>query len=279
MRVLKFVLILAFIPAFSFAQRGGGHGGGMAGGGGFHGGGGMSGGGMSRGGMVGGAARPSMGGTAMGGGVYRGGVVSGGVYRGGTFNSGFNNGFNHGFNNGFNHGFVNNRFFVGNRTFVGFGFGWPFWGFGWGWPSWGWGWPGWGWSGWGWPGWGWSAGYSDPSWAGYASGTDPYAYNAYGGTPDGYGSNPSQPVVINQNFAPTPPAPGSSTESYYRKPDYYLIAFSDHTIVAAITYRVEGDELYYTTREHEERHVPLSSIDRRFTEQINRDRHIDIRLP
>ncbi len=54
---------------------------------------------------------------------------------------------------------------------------------------------------------------------------------------------------------------------------------NDHTIVAAIEYHVEGDQLYYTTREHEQRHVPLSSVDRRFTEQINRDRRVEVRLP
>jgi hypothetical protein len=35
----------------------------------------------------------------------------------------------------------------------------------------------------------------------------------------------------------------------------------------------------WTSREHEEKSAPLASVDRRFTERINRDRHVDFRLP
>jgi hypothetical protein len=58
-----------------------------------------------------------------------------------------------------------------------------------------------------------------------------------------------------------------------------LIAFTDHTIRAAVSYTVEGDQIRYTTREHEERTAPLSSVDVRFSEQINRDRRVEFRLP
>jgi hypothetical protein len=58
-----------------------------------------------------------------------------------------------------------------------------------------------------------------------------------------------------------------------------LIAFTDHTIRAAISYRVDGDTIRWTTREHEEMQAPLASVDRRFSEQINRDRRVDFRLP
>ena len=59
----------------------------------------------------------------------------------------------------------------------------------------------------------------------------------------------------------------------------YLIAFKDHHIEAAIAYWVEADSLHYVTRQNERRQAPLDSIDRPFSEQINRDRHIDFRLP
>ncbi len=36
--------------------------------------------------------------------------------------------------------------------------------------------------------------------------------------------------------------------------------------------------MYWTTREHEDKHAPLASVDRRFTEQMNRDRHVEMRL-
>ena len=67
--------------------------------------------------------------------------------------------------------------------------------------------------------------------------------------------------------------------SFYRAADYYLIAFADHTIRAAVSYTVDGDQIRYTTREHEERTAPLSSVDVRFSEQINRDRRVEFRLP
>ncbi len=97
-----------------------------------------------------------------------------------------------------------------------------------------------------------------------------------------YAPQSQPPVIINQNRRlwrhRRRRCPGTGTESFYRKADYYLIAFADHTIQAALSYRVEGDTIFWTTREHEERHAPLSSVDRRFTEQMNRDRHVEIRL-
>jgi hypothetical protein len=262
MKILRFAFILilgtVFTPAFMLAQRGGGHGGGggghsVGGGGGVRMGGGVSGGGMARpGGFSGGSAlRGSPG-------------VAGGAFRGGV-NGGFNRGFG-GVNRGFG-GF--NRGYFG----FGFGFGYPFYGYPfYGYPYYGYGY--------GYPG------YYDDGYYPYDSGygygySDPYAYNSYGDNGNGY---PSQAPAYNQppgspSYEPMPPTPGSSTESFYRRPDYYLIAFNDHTIQAALTYHVEGDQIYWTTREHEERHAPIVSVDRRFTEQMNRDRRVDMRLP
>jgi hypothetical protein len=144
---------------------------------------------------------------------------------------------------------------------------------------------------WGWPyysywGWPYYGGY-----AGYAPYYDPYYYDYYGspgGYPyDYYGSNygyvsgaPQQqqqpPVVINNV---PPPAQQAGDGGFYRSADFYLIAFTDHTIQAAVSFHVEGDQIVWTTRENEERRAPLSSVDRRFSEQINRDRRVDFRLP
>ncbi len=256
MKLLRFAFLLSLTSVFMYAQRGGG---GHAGGGGGHamGGGGhmSSGGGMSH-------AAPSGGMSHVGG-------ISGNSFHGTTAN-----GFNHGFNgsnfNHINHGFVGNHFHYG-YPFVGFGFGfgYPFYGYPYyGYPYYGYG------SGY--PGY-YSDGYSP--YDSYGSGyTDPYAYNSYGD--NGYAYAPQSQAPVNNQYlgGPTPPVPGTGTESFYRKADYYLIAFADHTIQAALSYRVEGDTIFWTTREHEERHAPLSSVDRRFTEQMNRDRHVEIRL-
>jgi len=119
---------------------------------------------------------------------------------------------------------------------------------------------------------------------------DSYAYGTQYGSPyyDGgyYGGNvayapaapPAPPAVINQSIG-TPAASTANQGSFYRAADYYLIAFNDHTIRAALSYSVEGDQIRYTTREHEEKTAPLSSIDQRFSEQINRDRRVEFRLP
>jgi hypothetical protein len=90
--------------------------------------------------------------------------------------------------------------------------------------------------------------------------------------------------VISQNYV-TPSAPPAQVREYapsnqsQYKETIYLIAFRDHRIQAALAYWVEGDTLYYVTREHEQKHVPLDSIDRAFSEQINRDRRVEFRLP
>jgi hypothetical protein len=80
-------------------------------------------------------------------------------------------------------------------------------------------------------------------------------------------------VVVNQSIGTGQPS------GFYRSPDFYLIAFNNHSIRAAISYRVEDGQIYWTSREHEEMQAPLSSIDRRFTEQINRDRRVDFSIP
>lgn len=259
MRLLRLVFIFSLIPAFSFAQRGGGgHGGGGGhiggGGGGFH--------GSSMGGGFSGGAR-SMGTVSRGFsgnvGAFRGGAVIGGVNRGiGGYSGAFRVGYGYG-----------GRFGYGRSYYIGFGFGWPYWGYGWGYPYWGW------------PGYydGYDCTYFDCG--GYYGSPYDYGYG-YGYDNGGYPPNasnyisqPAPPVVVNQNFASN----GGGSGSYYRQPDYYLIAFTDHTIQAVVNYRVEGDQFVFTTRDHVEKRVPLSTVDRQFTAQINRDRRIDFRLP
>jgi hypothetical protein len=61
--------------------------------------------------------------------------------------------------------------------------------------------------------------------------------------------------------------------------DFYLIAFTDETVQTAVAYSVEGDTLRWTTRDHLDREAPVSAVDRRFSEQLNRDRGVDFRLP
>ena len=59
----------------------------------------------------------------------------------------------------------------------------------------------------------------------------------------------------------------------------YLIAFKDHTIRMATTYRVDGNTLRYSTPEKEDKEAALDTVDRALTLQLNRERQVAIQLP
>ena len=222
------------------AQRGGG---GHAGGGGIHGGGGTGG---FRGGF---------------GGGFRGGV--GGGFRGG-YGGGFRGGYGGGFRGRFG-GFGYGRGFYGGYGYPGYwGGGSPFYGY-------------------------WDdpflydypSAYPDYS-TGYAA---PVEYNPspnvtviYPGTAQPVYSPPVQPVMrtydqYGQESQAEAAAPSSNGSPIY------LIANKDQTIHAAASYWVEGRTLHYVTLQHEEKQVPLDSLDRALTMQLNRERRVPFQLP
>lgn len=144
-------------------------------------------------------------------------------------------------------------------------------------------------------------------------GSGVFVYPAYvGGYGYGYGAAPADqvpadngggnapappPVVINQYFgsaAPADQAPADdaagSNFHYYQAPanteaaapsdsTYYLIAFKDHTIYSAVAYYTEGDTLHYFTSGNVHNQASLALVDRALTEQLNRDRNVEVRLP
>ncbi|HEY2843410.1 MAG TPA: hypothetical protein VGJ09_07170 [Bryobacteraceae bacterium] len=239
-KLLRIAVLLSVIPILAFARGGGGGSRGGGGGGARSSGGARSGGGsVSRGFSGGGVSR--------GGSVVRGGAGSVGSFRGNTV-------------------FRGGTRFYGGRSYYPYNYYYPglYLGFGYG----------------GYP-------YYDPYSYGSSYGpyyNDPNYYGSPYDTQSGYAQPPyapdaypqqQQPAIINQSIG-TGAAP---SDSFYRAADFYLIAFNDHTIQAAISYRVEGDQIRYTTREHEERIAPLASVDRMFSEQINRDRRVEFRLP
>jgi hypothetical protein len=258
---IKILLCCALASGVAVARGGGGGGGGGRGGGGM-GGGGMRGGGMGGGGMRGGG---------MGGGGFRGGGFVGGGFRGGFVGNGFRGGF------------------------VGRGWGWRG-GWGWGWPvAWGWG-GGWGWGS---PGWGWgspwgvgfSSYYSDPGDSGgyYGGG-----YASYQTSPNVTVVYPPDPNPAAQAYNYPPPNTGRAiireydqygqevgpaTGAVNTESPIYLIAFNDHVIRAAAVYWVDGRILHYVTLEHEEKQVPLDTVDRTLSLKLNFDRRIPFQLP
>jgi len=133
-------------------------------------------------------------------------------------------------------------------------------------------------------------GYYDPS-------TDaqqqPAPANSYGDT-GSYGAPGQSPVVIlNQSFQPeTPnpvlrdysntPLPPTAANPGGRpddQPTIYLIAMTDHTILPAVAYWVEGDTLAYITSEGDQNRVSLALVDREFSQKLNADRNVEFRLP
>ena len=231
-------------------RRGGGGGGAVRGGGG---------GGISRSGGIGGG----IGRVGGYGGVGRGGgVVTGGGF-GGFLGSGGYRGF--GGYGGYRNGFY--PFNYGYRGLYGYGGYWPYaWGLG---------------------------AYYDPYFWDY--GYYPYDYSSYG---YGYGSTaayqPNVTVVYpEQQSAPVAVygagpvirrydeygqevgSPGGSGNSS----PLYLIAFKDHVIRPALSYSVTGNTLDYVTLDHEDKQVPLDSVDRDLSRQLNRERRVPFSLP
>ena len=139
---------------------------------------------------------------------------------------------------------------------------------------------------------------------GYGYGYDPNAAPQQQGNVMVIYPPPAPPVVINQNFAPgagpgpavgpdqAPDTGSDSNMHFYQSPSnnpaaatgtsnetsYYLIAFKDHSIYSAIAYYVEGDTLHYFTSGNVHNQASMSLVDRALTEQLNRERGVDVRM-
>jgi len=75
------------------------------------------------------------------------------------------------------------------------------------------------------------------------------------------------------------PAPTNGTEGGAAEPTYYLLAFKDHSIYSAVGYWADGDTLHYITTGNVHNQVSLSLIDRGLTEQLNKGRGVQVKLP
>jgi|HubBroStandDraft_4_1064222.scaffolds.fasta_scaffold556156_1 hypothetical protein len=109
------------------------------------------------------------------------------------------------------------------------------------------------------------------------------------GLADAPGQSPV--AIINQGYVPDrpnpvmrdysnadlpPPGPDYQTND---QPTIYLLAMTDHTIIPAIAYWVDGDTLNYITTEGSQNRVSLSLIDREFSRQLNDSRNVEFKLP
>lgn len=111
-----------------------------------------------------------------------------------------------------------------------------------------------------------------------------------------YGYAPAPPALVNPNFQEdggTPqivdysnaalpeasPLPDDDTQLKDDQPTIFLIALTDHTVVAAIAYWAEGDTLNWVSRDAKQNRMSLSLVDRAFSKQLNDQRHVEFKLP
>ena len=144
----------------------------------------------------------------------------------------------------------------------------------------------------------------------------PFAYPVYTG---GYGYQqpnvtymvqqaappaPAPYVILNQNFGvdptrqvqtetgmreyqasgppPTPepePASKPASKQVEEKPTIYLLAFSDGTVYSSLAYWVEDGTVHYITTQHAHNRASLSLVDRALSDQLNRERGVEFKLP
>jgi len=63
------------------------------------------------------------------------------------------------------------------------------------------------------------------------------------------------------------------------QPTIFLIALTDHSVVACIAYWVDGDTLNWVSRDAKQNRMSLSLVDRDFSKQLNDERHVEFKLP
>jgi hypothetical protein len=96
---------------------------------------------------------------------------------------------------------------------------------------------------------------------------------------------PATPVIINNFYPGTGPVnpdqaqPAMDEVASTAEPTHYLIAFKDHTIYAATAYWLDGDTLHYFTSGNTHNQASLSLVDRDFTERLNKEGGVDVKLP
>jgi hypothetical protein len=118
-------------------------------------------------------------------------------------------------------------------------------------------------------------------------------YNGSTGDPSVALVNPSfqadtaNPQIVDYSMAalPEPVAPDDSNTNLDEQPlrddqpTVYLIALTDHTVLASIAYWVDGDTLNWVSRDAKQNVLSLSLVDRSFSQQLNDERHVPFKLP
>jgi hypothetical protein len=128
----------------------------------------------------------------------------------------------------------------------------------------------------------------------------PYPVYVGGGYTSGYIAQPDPAPVayVNPNYQPdvvnpqiidysyatlpepaSPDAADNTTPLRDDQPTVFLIALTDHTVLASIAYWVDGDVLNWVSRDAKQNRISLALVDRDFSKQLNDERHVEFKLP
>lgn len=114
------------------------------------------------------------------------------------------------------------------------------------------------------------AAYYDPALAGAPPSQQPVIINQYFSGPapaqQPYSQAPSAPQANNTSTAPGDPLGTPQT--------YYLIAYKNHNIYAALAYWVEDKTLHYVTTQNTHNQASMDLIDLTLTKSLNQDRQV-----
>jgi hypothetical protein len=88
-----------------------------------------------------------------------------------------------------------------------------------------------------------------------------------------------KPTIVDYSNASLPEPATDENGLRDDQPTIFLIALTDHTVVAAIAYWVDGDTLNWISRDAKQNRMSLSLIDRDFSKQLNDERHVEFKLP
>jgi len=95
---------------------------------------------------------------------------------------------------------------------------------------------------------------------------------------------PPQPqtVIVNHYYGKdsAPPASGLGVSGQPEPPsDYYLIAYKNRNVIAALAYWLDGDILHYVTAEKAHNQASMALIDLDMTRRLNADREVPFTVP
>lgn len=108
----------------------------------------------------------------------------------------------------------------------------------------------------------------------------PLTHAAGSGIQFGSAPQPPQTVIVNNYYGKdsAPPTAGVSTPPEMPS-DYYLIAYKNRNVIAALAYWLDGDTLHYVTAEKAHNQASLALIDLEMTKRLNADHEVPFTVP